>query len=98
MYFLIQKLIFWDSGSDSTFFVLKESWRVYQEKWLVNGPCMFCISGFRLFDGLSEKPCAEHHELTLFFFKHMKCLQYPWHYATYYMENYMNDRENDEQI
>ena len=23
---------------------------------------MFCISGFILFDGIGEKPCAEHHE------------------------------------
>ena len=46
----------------------------------------------------AKKPCAEHHELTVGFFKHIKCLQYPWNYATYYMENYMNDEENDEQI
>ena len=25
---------------------------------------MFCISGFILFDGIGEKPCAEHRELN----------------------------------
>ena len=26
----------------------------------VNGPCMFCLSGFILFDVFCENPCAEH--------------------------------------
>ena len=26
---------------------------------------MFCLSGFIQFDGIGEKPCAEHHELNI---------------------------------
>ena len=48
----------------TTFFLLGESWKFYLEKWYVNGPCLFSISGFILFDGIGKKARAGPHELN----------------------------------
>ena len=53
-------LVFWLSA----FFCWLKPGGSITKNGKLNGPCMFCLSGFFHLDGIGENPCAEHHELN----------------------------------